>query len=86
MSVLKTGSKGDDVKAMQATLAKLGFAVEADGMFGPKTHAAIITMQTVFGYDPDGLAGPATLKLLDQQAGYGWNLKLAQKAHAKPGA
>jgi peptidoglycan hydrolase-like protein with peptidoglycan-binding domain len=86
MSVLKTGSKGDEVKAMQGTLAKLGFSVAADGIFGEKTHAAIITMQTIFGYDPDGLAGPATLKLLEQQAGYGWQLSLAQKAYAKPGA
>jgi peptidoglycan hydrolase-like protein with peptidoglycan-binding domain len=86
MSILKTGSRGDEVKAMQGTLSKLGFNVEADGIFGVKTHAAIITMQTIFGYDPDGLAGPATLKLLEQQAGYGWNLKLAQKAYAKPSA
>jgi peptidoglycan hydrolase-like protein with peptidoglycan-binding domain len=86
MSVLKSGSKGDDVKAMQTTLKKLGFAVEADGIFGPKTHNAIITVQTIFGYDADGLAGPATLKLLEQQAGYGWNLALAQKAFAKRSA
>jgi len=86
MSVLKNGSKGDEVKAMQATLNKLGFSVTADGIFGDKTHAAIITMQTIFGYDADGLAGPATLKLLEQQAGYGWNLTLAQKAFAKPSA
>ena len=86
MSVLKNGSKGDDVKAMQTTLGKLGFALAADGIFGEKTHNAIITMQTIFGYDADGLAGPATLKLLEQQAGYGWNLALAQKAFAKPSA
>ena len=86
MSVLKNGSKGDDVKAMQATLGKLGFPVAADGIFGEKTHAAVITMQTIFGYDADGMAGPATLKLLEQQAGYGWNLALAQKAFAKPSA
>jgi peptidoglycan hydrolase-like protein with peptidoglycan-binding domain len=86
MSVLKNGSKGDDVKAMQTTLTKLGFTLAADGIFGEKTHNAIITMQTIFGYDADGLAGPATLKLLEQQAGYGWNLALAQKAFAKPSA
>ena len=86
MSVLKSGSKGDDVKALQATLGKLGFSVAADGIFGEKTHAAIITMQTIFGYDADGMAGPATLKLIEQQAGYGWNLTLAQKALAKPNA
>ena len=86
MSVLKSGSQGDDVKAMQATLNKLGFTLATDGIFGDKTHKAIITMQTIFGYDADGAAGPATLKLLEQQAGYGWNLALAQKAFAKPNA
>jgi peptidoglycan hydrolase-like protein with peptidoglycan-binding domain len=86
VSVLKSGSKGDDVKAMQTTLNKLGFTLVADGIFGEKTHNAIITMQTIFGYDADGMAGPATLKLLEQQAGYGWNRELAQKAFAKPRA
>ena len=85
MSVLKTGSKGDEVKTMQMTLGKLGFTVAPDGIFGEKTHAAIITMQTIFGYDIDGMAGPATLKLLEQQAGYGWNLTLTRKATQQPG-
>ena len=86
MSVLKNGSRGDEVKQMQQTLAKLGFTVEADGIFGEKTHNAVITMQTIFGYDVDGMAGPATLKLLEQQAGYGWNLTAARKAFQKPNA
>lgn len=86
MSVLKSGSRGDEVKRMQQTLAKLGFQVDADGIFGEKTHNAVITMQTIFGYDVDGMAGPATLKLLEQQAGYGWNLTAARKAFEKPNA
>ena len=40
MSVLKSGSQGDDVKAMQATLNKLGFTLATDGIFGDKTHKA----------------------------------------------
>jgi hypothetical protein len=44
----------------------------------------VITLQTVFGYDVDGMAGPATLKLLEQQVGYGWQLELARNAHRKP--
>jgi peptidoglycan hydrolase-like protein with peptidoglycan-binding domain len=83
MSLLQTGSRGEEVKALQTTLRKLGFNVDADGIFGEKTHAAIITMQTIFGYDVDGIAGPATVKLLEQQAGYGWNLSAAQKAFEK---
>ncbi|HTU60193.1 MAG TPA: peptidoglycan-binding domain-containing protein, partial [Polyangiales bacterium] len=61
MSVLKQGSRGDEVRAAQDKLKQLGFAIDADGIFGEKTHAAVITLQTVFGYDIDGMAGPATL-------------------------
>jgi peptidoglycan hydrolase-like protein with peptidoglycan-binding domain len=84
MSILKQGSRGEEVRAVQDRLKKLGFAIDADGIFGEKTHAAIITLQTVFGYDVDGLVGPATIKLLDQQVGYGWSLAAARKAHDKP--
>jgi peptidoglycan hydrolase-like protein with peptidoglycan-binding domain len=80
MSILKSGSRGDEVKTMQEKLKKLGFSIESDGIFGPKTHAAVITMQTVFGYDIDGDVGPATQKLIDQQVGYGWNLTAARNA------
>jgi peptidoglycan hydrolase-like protein with peptidoglycan-binding domain len=84
MAILKQGTSGDEVKALQGKLKQLGFAIEADGKFGPKTHAAVITMQTVFGYDIDGDVGPATQKLVDQQVGYGWSLEAARNAHAKP--
>lgn len=84
MSVLKQGSRGDEVRSLQDKLKQLGFGIETDGIFGEKTHAAIITMQTVFGYDIDGMAGPATLKLLEQQLGYGWNLSAARTAYQKP--
>ncbi|HEX6244904.1 MAG TPA: peptidoglycan-binding domain-containing protein, partial [Polyangiales bacterium] len=79
-------SRGDEVRAMQDKLKQLGFNIDADGIFGDKTHAAIITLQTVFGYDQDGLAGPATLKLIEQQAGYGWNLAAARKAFGNASA
>ena len=46
-------------------------------------HNAIITVQTIFGYDVDGQAGPATKKLIATQAGYGWNLVAARKAFVK---
>jgi peptidoglycan hydrolase-like protein with peptidoglycan-binding domain len=86
MSLLKQGSRGDEVRTMQDKLKQLGFSIDADGMFGDQTHAAIITLQTVFGYDIDGIAGPATLKLIEQQAGYGWNLVAARKAHGSSSA
>ena len=85
MSALQKGSKGDAVKALQGNLNKLGFTLDADGDFGDKTHNAVITVQSIFGYDVDGVAGPATLKLVESQVGYGWNLVSARKAFAAGG-
>lgn len=83
MNVLKQGSRGSEVREVQEKLKKLGFPIDADGIFGDKTYAAILTLQTIFGYDQDGIVGPATLKLIDQQAGYGWNVMAARKAFDK---
>jgi len=57
--VLRRGSKGDDVKKMQA---KLGLT--ADGDFGPGTEAALKKWQTANGLTADGVAGPKTLTKL----------------------
>jgi peptidoglycan hydrolase-like protein with peptidoglycan-binding domain len=84
MAILKQGTRGDEVRALQNKLKELGFTIESDGIFGAKTHAAIITLQTVFGYDIDGDVGPATQKLIEQQVGFGWNLAAARNAHAHP--
>ena len=81
---LKKGSSGEEVVALQEALNRLGFGLEVDGANGDKTHKAVVTVQMVFGYDVDGIAGPASLKLIDQQASYGWNLQAARKAFVKP--
>ena len=73
--LLKDGSKGDDVKAFQEKLVKLGFGIEADGHFGAKTEAAVKDFQKTFGYTVDGLVGEGTLGLADKQLGYHWNAK-----------
>jgi len=56
---LKVGSKGEEVKALQA---KLGLAV--DGNFGPGTEAKLKAWQTANGLTADGIAGPSTLAKL----------------------
>jgi putative chitinase len=56
---LRRGSKGDDVKRMQA---KLGLV--ADGDFGPGTEAALKKWQAANGLTADGVAGPQTLAKL----------------------
>jgi putative chitinase len=53
--LLKTGSKGEDVKKLQE---KLG--VEAIGTFGPKTEAAVKEWQKANGLKDDGVVGDAT--------------------------
>lgn len=53
--LLKVGSKGDDVKAVQA---KLGIAT--DGVFGEGTKAAVKKWQSSNGLVADGMVGSAT--------------------------
>lgn len=85
MSALQKGDKGHAVRALQENLQKLGFTLDVDGDFGTQTHNAIITIQTIFGYDVDGMAGPATHKLIESQVGYGWDLATARKAFKQGG-
>jgi putative chitinase len=56
---LRRGSKGGDVKKMQA---KLGLT--ADGDFGPGTEAALKKWQAANNLTADGVAGPKTLAKL----------------------
>lgn len=72
--MLKNGSKGTEVTELQQKLQKLGFDIQADGMFGPGTEGAVRKLQTLFNYTVDGIAGPGTLKLIEAQIGYGWNV------------
>jgi putative chitinase len=53
--LLKVGSKGEDVKKLQA---KLGLT--ADGSFGPGTEKAVKAWQTANGLKADGVVGDGT--------------------------
>jgi putative chitinase len=53
--ILKVGSKGEDVKKLQA---KLGLG--ADGVFGSGTEAAVKKWQTSNGLTADGIVGEGT--------------------------
>jgi putative chitinase len=53
--ILKVGSKGDDVKKLQA---KLGLAT--DGTFGPGTEKAVKKWQIDHDLNPDGVVGDGT--------------------------
>lgn len=60
--VLRVGSRGDAVKAMQEAMG-----ISADGVFGPGTKRAVKKWQAENGLAADGIAGPSTLsKLFDK--------------------
>ena len=57
--LLKKGSKGESVKWLQWELDSKGYPLNVDGIFGPKTEAAVRQFQMdVF---VDGVVGPDTL-------------------------
>ena len=63
LPVLRSGNKGDTVRAMQALLTGYGVSVGTsglDGSFGPATCKALREYQTQNGLDPDGVCGPKT--------------------------
>lgn len=66
MPVLRQGSSGPDVTALQQKLKDLGFDPNGvDGHFGPGTRDAVMDFQQSKGLQADGIAGPATLAALD---------------------
>ena len=68
MKTVKLGSKGDDVVALQKALG-----ITADGVFGPKTEAAVMSFQKGKGLVADGIVGAKT-----------WNaLEIAKTANSK---
>ncbi len=68
--MLQNGSSGEDVTRLQKRLAAAGFDPgAADGVFGPKTEAAVKAFQDSAGIAADGIAGPATnAKLAEAEA------------------
>ena len=58
--VLKLGSKGNEVKALQEKLN-----LKADGIFGPLTEEAVKDFQRSNGLEVDGIVGADTLSKLN---------------------
>ncbi len=64
--------RGDDVGELQARLGRLGFlATRVDGIFGPRTAAALVDFQRNAGLTADGICGPETVTALDRLRGRG---------------
>jgi len=74
---LREGMNGDDVRALQQSLAQLNYTdsrgrpLRPDGDFGPTTTAALEAFQRDHQLSADGIAGPATLASMRDAAGVG---------------
>ena len=62
--LMRLGSNGADVKALQAALHDCGYPLTPDGAFGKVTELALRRFQSMNGLAADGVAGPATLEAL----------------------
>lgn len=62
--LLALGSYGQDVKLLQTMLNQRGYKLKVDGIFGPKTLAAVKDFQKKNGLKVDGIVGPKTLAKL----------------------
>ncbi|WP_369170964.1 peptidoglycan-binding protein [Streptomyces sp. R28] len=69
--ILQSGSKGADVQSAQQLLTTRGYTLEADGIFGPNTHSAVIQFQKSQSLAADGVIGPNTWSKLITTVQYG---------------
>lgn len=61
---LSRGDRGQEVRRLQKALAKRGYDIRADGIFGVITHGIVIDFQAANGLKPDGIVGPITKEAL----------------------
>lgn len=67
-AVYKQGSQGQAVRDIQRVLQRTGhYSGAIDGIYGPKTTAAVKSFQRSVGITVDGICGPVTLKYLGLQ-------------------
>ncbi len=57
-------NKYDAVMAAQILLNRAGYNIAKDGIFGPETHAAILSFQDTHNLSCDGIIGPDTWNIL----------------------
>jgi transcriptional regulator with XRE-family HTH domain len=64
-AILGQGQAGADVAEVQCLLRRAGFSPGVvDGIYGPRTEAAVKDLQHRAGLPPDGIVGPHTWKVL----------------------
>ena len=63
--LLRRGSRGDDVKDLQTFMNNnIQANLVADGIWGPKTAAAVTAFQNEYNLQRDGIVGPQTRKFI----------------------
>ncbi|SJZ53359.1 Lyzozyme M1 (1,4-beta-N-acetylmuramidase), GH25 family [Sediminibacterium ginsengisoli] len=76
--LIELNSSGAAVIAWQLFLQKNGYNVStADGNFGPQTQAATMAFQTKNGLTADGVVGPGTYTVAEQQGFTGTAVQMA---------
>jgi peptidoglycan L-alanyl-D-glutamate endopeptidase CwlK len=65
-NTLRAGSRGEKVVQLQRDLARLGYALTPDGVFGPKTDAAVRRFQRDHNLTADGIVGPKTRAAIER--------------------
>ena len=64
--MLRMGSRGARVRELQALLTRAGHPVKVDGDFGPTTRDAVKAFQRRQKIKVDGVAGPETVRRLEE--------------------
>lgn len=65
---IQRGDRGNDVRALQTELNKLGHGLVVDGIYGAKTRAAVVKFQKKYKLAVDGVAGKNTIAKLNSLA------------------
>lgn len=65
---LQLGMGGEDVRTWQVQLRVWGYRLEADGIFGKRTHNATVSWQSERGLERDGVVGPKTRQAINTLA------------------
>ena len=60
LEVLKSNSRGEQVKALQRLLVGYGYDLKVDGVFGTITDRTVRTFQRKYGLSADGVVGTKT--------------------------
>ncbi|MBI2373142.1 MAG: peptidoglycan-binding protein [Deltaproteobacteria bacterium] len=79
-SGLGRSARGADVSGIQRSLNASGAGLKVDGIFGPKTQAAVKSFQRANGLEADGIVGPKTQAALAALNAPGSRPELARTA------